>query len=313
MNPYPGGVWPVMLTPFTSSGAVDEQGLRALVEWYIEHGVDGLFASCQSSEIFHLDAKERVKIARITVEQANGRVPVVASGHVDYPLADQARGVEDMAATGVDAVILITNRLAAQDESDSVLLSNAEKLMGMIDPAIRLGVYECPNPYKRLLTVLVIRSLAQTNRFYFLKDTCCDAQQIRQKLEAIKDTNLKLYNANTTTCLQSLRDGADGYSGIMANFHPELYVWLTCNPQDPRADMVQNVLSMCSLIERQLYPVNAKYHLKTFENLPITTNSRTQDDALLTDTFREEVRQMDALCCAVAERLGIPAVKGGAD
>ena len=61
MNTYPGGVWPVMLTPFTREGAIDEQGLRALVDWYIEQGVSGLFASCQSSEIFHMDAEERVR------------------------------------------------------------------------------------------------------------------------------------------------------------------------------------------------------------------------------------------------------------
>ena len=146
MNTYAGGVWPVMLTPFTSSGAVDEQGLRALVDWYIDHGVDGLFASCQSSELFHLNAQERVQIARITVEQSAGRVPVIASGHTDYPLEDQARGIEAMAGAGVDAVILITNRLAAQDQPDSALIRHTEQLMALIDPTIRLGVYECPTP-----------------------------------------------------------------------------------------------------------------------------------------------------------------------
>ena len=40
---------------------------------------------------------------------------------------------------------------------------------------------------------------------------------------------MKLYNANTATLLESMREGAAGYSGVMANFHPELYVWLTEN------------------------------------------------------------------------------------
>lgn len=304
MNNYPGGVWPVMLTPFTNNGAIDEDGLRALVDWYIASGVDGLFASCQSSEIFNMDAEERIRIARITVEQAAGRVPVVASGHTDYDLESQARVISRMAETGVDAVILITNRLAAEDEPDSVLLDNTRRLMDRIDPAVRLGLYECPTPYKRLLSLPVIRALSQTGRFYFLKDTCCDSADISLKLAACAGTNLRLYNANTTTLLQSLREGAS-YSGIMANFHPELYVWLTRNAKDPRADMVQNVLTMCSLIERQLYPVNAKYHLQAFENLPIGTFCRVKDAAALTTTFKEEVRQMDELCREVAVRLGV--------
>lgn len=304
MNHYPGGVWPVMLTPFSRDGAIDEAGLRALVDWYIANGVDGLFASCQSSEIFNMDEDERVRVARVTVGQAAGRVPVVASGHTDYEPEAQARVISRMAETGVDAVILITNRLAGEDEPDSVLLANTKRLMGLIDPGIKLGLYECPTPYKRLLSLPVIRALAETGRFYFLKDTCCDAEAIRKKQEACAGSNLKVYNANTTTLLRSLRDGA-GYSGVMANFHPGLYVWLTRNPHDPRAEMVQNVLTVCSFIERQMYPVNAKYHLQAFEGLPITTVCRVRDHTGLTPTFREEVRQMDALCREAATQLGI--------
>lgn len=305
MNPYPNGVWPVMLTPFQKDRSIDEVGLRALVDWYIDSGVDGLFASCQSSEIFHMTLEERLRIARITVEQAAGRVPVVASGHTDYPIEQQAHGIEEMAKTGVDAVILITNRLAAQDESDDLLVSRVHQLLGMISPEIRLGLYECPNPYKRLLSVPVIRELAKTERFYFLKDTCCDSEQIRQKLEAIEGTRLKLYNANTTTTLQSMLDGASGYSGIMANFHPKLYVWLTQNPHHEHAQLVQDTLTICSLIERQLYPVNSKFHLSAIEKLPITTTCRNSDDGLLTATFRDEVQQMNRLCQALSKKIGL--------
>ncbi len=60
---FPGGVWPVMLTPFTEENQVDYPALKELVEWYIENGVDGLFAVCQSSEMFKLTLEERVGIA----------------------------------------------------------------------------------------------------------------------------------------------------------------------------------------------------------------------------------------------------------
>ena len=64
--------------------------------------------------------------------------------------------------------------------------------------------------------------------------------------------------------------------------------------EDSRAETVQAALTICSEIERQLYPVNAKYHLQTV-GLPITLRSRTQDCRLLTPTFQEEVRQMQVL------------------
>lgn len=80
----------------------------------------------------------------------------------------------------------------------------------------------------------------------------------------------------------------------MASFHPELYAWLLNHVEDNRAETVQAALTICSEIERQLYPVNAKYHLQTV-GLPITLRSRTQDCRLLTPTFQEEVRQMQVL------------------
>jgi len=303
MNAYPGGVWPVMLTPLHRNGEMDEDGLRALVEWYIAHGVDGLFACCQSSEIYWMNLAERVRITEITRSQAAGRVPVVASGHISDDFDEQVRELEAIAATGVDAVILITNHLARADESDGVWMSNMERLISRLDPAMNLGAYECPLPYKRLMSPEMAGFVAETGRFYFLKDTCCDAATIREKLAAIRGTNLKLYNANTTTALESLLDGAPGYSGIMANFHPELYVWLTRNPRHPKAQRVQDMLTLASLIERQLYPVNAKYHLKEIEKLPIATFSRAQDDALLSETFRTEVRMMNRAMNALYEEV----------
>lgn len=295
-NNFPGGVWPVMLTPFTKNGEVDEKGLIELVNWYIDNGVSGLFAACQSSEIFQLSFDERVKITKITVEAAKGRVPVVASGHTSDSLEDQAKDIEAIWATGVDAVILLTNRLADEDESDDVWLSNLKKLESMIKPEIKLGAYECPKPYKRLLSIRVIKEIAQSGRFYFLKDTCCDQKTMEERIAVIKDTNLKLYNANATTCLSSLRSGAAGYSGIMANFHPELWTWLCDNINDENADYVQEILMLASLIERQLYPVNAKYHLKEIEKLSIETTSRVQEDSLLIDTWKTEVEMMDNVC-----------------
>lgn len=295
MKSYPNGVWPVMLTPFTEKGEIDEEGLYALVEWYIEKGVDGLFASCQSSEIFHMTFEERMRIAKITVDAARGRVPVIGSGFTDYRMAEQVRNIYAMKETGVDAVILLTNRLASQGQDDDALLAHADALLAQIDESIPLGLYECPFPYKRLLSPRVIRELAATGRFYFLKDTCLDAAQIREKLAITRGTNLKLYNAHIATLLESLRDGAYGFSGIMANFHPEIYVWLTRNIHHPNAEKVQRLLTAASLLERQLYPTNAKYFLKEIAKLPITTRCRVQDDGLLSSNFREEVRQVAAL------------------
>lgn len=290
-NSFPGGEWPTMLTPFRN-GAVDYAALEALIEWYIDHGVAGLFAVCQSSEMFKLSLEERVAVAAFVKEKSAGRVPVIASGHISDSLEDQAAELKAMAATGVDAVILITNRLAGENESDDVWLARLQKLMEQLPAEVPLGFYECPFPYKRLLTPKLTQWCAQSGRFFFLKDTCCDIDQIKEKLALCEGTNLKLYNANTSTLLESLRAGAAGFSGVMANFQCSLYAWLCDNIYDPRAEKLSDELTICSLIERQLYPVNAKYNLSALEGLPMLTECRVKSEHELTSTFKTEVEML---------------------
>ncbi|MBR4236324.1 MAG: dihydrodipicolinate synthase family protein [Clostridia bacterium] len=284
-----------MLTPFTPEGEVDYAALERLICFYEEGGSDGLFSVCQSSEVFYLSLSERVKIARFVKEHAH--VPVVASGHVSWSLDEQIYELNRIAETGVDAVILITNRLAQQKDSPDVWRRSLDKILGSLDPSVALGFYECPMPYKRLVSLEELSYAASTGRFRFMKDTCCDIALIRKRLEVLKSSAMGLYNANTATLLDSLNAGAAGYSGIMANFHPELYAWLLKNfgTQREKAKTVQALLTVCALIEKQLYPVNAKYYLSEVKKLPMSVYSRTQNMHDLSPLFMDEIMQLDRL------------------
>ena len=289
---FPNGVYPVMLTPFTENNEVDYEALGKLIDWYIEKGVNGLFADCQSSEMFFLSLEERVKIGEFVKKHADGRVPVVTSGHISDSLEDQAKELTAIAGTGADAVILLTNRLAKENESDEVWLENLKKLLEMIPKDVPLGFYKCPYPYKRIISPELLKWCADTGRFYFIKDTSCDIENMKAKLEVIKGTNLKLFNANTSTLLETLELGASGYSGVMANFHPELYVKL-CNiyKENPsKARKIADFLTVASLIERQVYPVNAKFYQKSIGNFN-SIMTRTRDIKELNATGILEIQQ----------------------
>ena len=289
---FPNGVYPVMLTPFTENNEVDYEALGKLIDWYIEKGVNGLFADCQSSEMFFLSLEDRVKIGEFVKKNADGRVPVVTSGHISDSLEDQAKELTAIAGTGADAVILLTNRLAKENESDEVWLENLKKLLEMIPKDVPLGFYECPYPYKRIISPELLKWCADTGRFYFIKDTSCDIENMKAKLEVIKGTNLKLFNANTSTLLETLELGASGYSGVMANFHPELYVKL-CNiyKENPsKARKIADFLTVASLIERQVYPVNAKFYQKSIGNFN-SIMTRTRDIKELNATGILEIQQ----------------------
>jgi 4-hydroxy-tetrahydrodipicolinate synthase len=269
-----------MLTPFAADGRIDWHALDVLTDWYLAGDSQGLFAACLSSEIFQLSDEERLAVVCRVMSRAGGRVPVitagafVSGGEKNTPAA-LAAAVARLADTGVAAVVILTNQLVAADASDDAWLTFVEDLLARIDGHIRLGLYECPVPHKRVLSARLTAWAAGTGRFDFLKDTCCDFAQIKAKLAALAGSPLRLYNAHTATLLPSLRAGAHGFSGIGANLIPHLYTWLCRQHRaDPAlAAELQVFLTATYPVVSLHYPVVAKAYLG-LHGLPVLPVSR---------------------------------------
>jgi hypothetical protein len=93
------GIWPTMVTPYTPDGHLDFDALAAQMEWYVAHGAHGVFAVCQSSEMFFLTLNERVALARRVVELARGRIGVIASG--ESPSAAESDDIKERYASAM--------------------------------------------------------------------------------------------------------------------------------------------------------------------------------------------------------------------
>lgn len=299
------GAYPTMITPYTEAGEVDYETVKKYVHWYHEAGCKGIFAVCQSSEIFNLTSEEILKInklvydtAREIYQQGGRKMTIVSSGHVADDIETQAKEFCKLAESGTDALIWITNRLDIHNEGDDVWLANAEKLLKLLPENLKLGLYECPLPYKRLLTPRILKWCVETGRFTFIKDTCCDAEIIKERVEILKDTDLYLLNANCQTLLQSLRYGGNGYCGIMCNFHPKLYNWMCENfdKEPKKAELLQSLLGTVGFTEVGLpYPLTAKYHMN-LEGIPTANVARNRKSEELTDYVKACVKQMKQLC-----------------
>lgn len=292
------GVYPTMITPYTKDGEIDYAAVRRLTEWYIEKGCTGIFAVCQSSEMAFLSLAERVKLAATVTETANGRVSVVASGHCAETLSEQAKEVREIAATGVDAFVLVSNRLDLHGDGDDVWIENAARLLDKTGD-VPLGIYECPKPYKRLLTPRILDWCLGTKRFLFIKDTCCDPMLLDARLAQLRGSDLLLFNANAQTLLYSLERGAAGYSGIMANFHPDLFACLCAHFAEDaeKTKRLSALLGMMAWTESPAYPCTAKWHLNA-RGVPMNTAARSADEKLLTPYQKLTVEQMETLAAA---------------
>lgn len=305
-------IFTTMITPYKSDGSVDYDMAEKYVDWYFENGLTGIFAVCQSSEIFFLSLEERVELnrrvynrAKELEKQSGKKLTVVSSGHVSDTLEGQAEELNAIWKSGTDCLILITNRLDINQEGDDVFIANAEKLLQMLPEDVKLGLYECPHPYKRLVTPKILDWCLSTGKFYYMKDTCCDAAVMKERCEQLKGSEFKLLNANCQTLLESMQNGGDGYCGIMCNFHPKLYAWLGENfEKDAKtADLVQSVIGTFGFTEVGLpYPLTAKYHMNLC-GLPTENLARNRKSEELTDYGRSCMRQMKLATDALEKML----------
>ena len=286
---YPRKFIPVMLTPFKENGQIDLDGLTRITELYLKAGAKGLFANCQSSEMFQLSDEERLQIVKHTLEVADGKVPVVAVGNFGTTIAEQSDFIHKIYDTGVNAVIIVTSLIAGEHESNEVFDERIFELFKLTGE-IPLGFYECPEPYKRVLTAEQLEKFAATGRIIYHKDTCLDIEMIKDKLKVTNDVgSFGLYDAYAVNAVASLEAGAAGLSCIQGNFFPELIVWLCDHFNDVDANgsvtKVQQFLTDHMDVIHYAYPIVAKYYLQK-RGINISTFTRTN-----TDFFSKKVKE----------------------
>ena len=299
------GCYPTMITPFTSEGKVDFKAISELVDWYISHGAHGIFAVCQSSEMFFLSPQEKIDIAKAVLDANAGRVRIVASGHTADSISQQIDELGHMAETGVDAVVLVSNRLAGISDGDDIIMRNFERIVEAL-PDVRMGLYECPYPFLRLFSDAFLEYAVGEGKLVFVKDVSGqDSIQIR-RAKIAKDSSISLFNAHTSSVLASLRHGYDGYNGVMANFHLDLYRWLYDNfmAAPEVAEELQDYLSLATMVEARCYPVSAKWFQNSY-GVKMDLYTRSKDVSLLNESGICELKAIWRTTEAWRARLGI--------
>ncbi|OQX31744.1 MAG: 4-hydroxy-tetrahydrodipicolinate synthase [Candidatus Sedimenticola endophacoides] len=96
-----------LVTPMFEDGRVDEEGLRALVDWHVAEGTDGIVAVGTTGESATLDEEEHCRVIRQVVEFAAGRIPVIA-GTGANATTEAIQLTRCAREAGADACLLVT-------------------------------------------------------------------------------------------------------------------------------------------------------------------------------------------------------------
>lgn len=159
------GVVPIIPTPFTEKEEVDESALRSLVDFAIGKGIQAACLPAYASEFYKLTDDEKLQVVRIAVEQAAGRMQIVAQSN-SPSLKVAIKLAQANVKAGADVISLAIPRIFSLPE-DSI----KEYLSGFLEsiPNIPVLIQDF-NPGGASISVGFIKSLMEQHpNFKYLK------------------------------------------------------------------------------------------------------------------------------------------------
>jgi 4-hydroxy-tetrahydrodipicolinate synthase len=279
------GAWPVLITPYNADGNIDFSAYRDLLRWYLSVGVGGFFANCLSSDMFSLERADAERLVALAVEVSGGAVPVVATGSIGPDQSGHIEWSGRLSKLGVDVVMLLQPEFCRDEPAiERYYMAVAESV------DVDLGLYECPVPQRRLLSPELIGKLAHTGRFVAYKETSCEIATVKAKLDACRNTRLKILQANLPILQEVQKLGGAGTMGIIVNAFPDLTARCLDNLRTTRpiCDLWCR-LCLGEAILRLDIPLATRYVLGK-RGLPVKTITRRasavpEETAMLIDTL----------------------------
>ncbi len=212
------GIIPPLITPFSADGEVDTAVLCELIEFLLDHGVDGFYVCGNTGEGMLLSEAERRLVAETTIKQVRDRVPVVV--HVGtlatataVRLAEHARQVGAYGVASVPPFYVPVTPKGIEEHYRRLAAA----------AAIPLYLYYIPGATHITLSPGVIAGMLEEGLISGIKYTSYDQLGFREIIE-LCGPDLNVLSGPDEMLLPFLVMGAHGGIGTTYNCMPQLYV-----------------------------------------------------------------------------------------
>jgi 4-hydroxy-tetrahydrodipicolinate synthase len=209
------GSLPALVTPF-KDGKIDEQAFRGLIDWQIASGSSGLVPVGTTGESPTLSHEEHRRVVDICVDEARGRVPVIAgagSNNTDEAI-DLAQHAEK---AGADAVLVVTPYYNKPNQEGLYRHFKA------VNDAIGLPIiiYNIPPRSVIDMSVETMKRAFELSNVVGVKDATGNVGRISLQRQAMGAGFIQL-SGEDMTALACMAAGAHGCISVTANVAPSL-------------------------------------------------------------------------------------------
>lgn len=215
------GCGTALVTPFTSSGEIDEQSLRSFVDWQISSGVNFLVPCGSTGEAATMSIAEQRRVVEITVEQTAGRVPVVA-GAASNDTRKAIALSREMEGTGATHLLHASPMYNKPPQRGIVAHFHA------IADAVHtpIVVYNVPGRTASNIEAATTLELAEHENIVAVKEASGNLAQIGEILRH-RPSRFVVLSGDDPLTLQIMADGGDGVVSVTSNIAPQLVSKLT--------------------------------------------------------------------------------------
>lgn len=203
-----------LVTPFGPDGGVNERALRELVRFHREEGTDALVVNGSTGEAVTLTPEEQRRAVEVVVEEAGGRVPVVA-GAGGSDTAAVVRLGRAAREAGADGLLLAPPPYNKPTQEG--ILAHFRAVMDAADlPTI---AYNVPGRTACTLLPATVETLAEDPRLVGVKEAGGDISQVAELARRLAD-RVALYSGNDDQIVPLLSLGGVGVISVLANVVP---------------------------------------------------------------------------------------------
>jgi 4-hydroxy-tetrahydrodipicolinate synthase len=209
------GCGTALVTPFAKDGAVDERALRSLVDWQIEQGVPFLVPCGSTGEAATMTPTEHRRVVEITVDQAKGRVPVVAGAGSN----DTSKAVamsKEMKAAGATHLLHVSPMYNKPPQRG--IIAHFERIADATD--LPIIVYNVPGRTGSNIEAKTTLALARVDHIVAVKEASGNLGQITEILRE-RPEHFSVLSGDDELTLAVMGAGGDGVISVVSNATPK--------------------------------------------------------------------------------------------